>query len=155
NLPFQPTPFIGRERELMEVIDLVGSKRRLVSLIGPPGSGKTRLALEAVRRLADSYPDGVWWAPLQSLQDPLLVMPAIAAAIGAKGDPGRFIGEKRMLILIDNFEHVLEAAAEAGTLLSVCPNVSLVATSRAPLHLAAEREYRVSPMLEQDAIALM
>ena len=155
SLPLQPTPFIGRERELTELIDLLRSgRRRLVTLTGAGGSGKTRIAIEAARSLEDEFSDGVHWVPLQSLRDPRLVLPTVAAAIGAKGAPDRFVRDKRMLLVLDNFEHLLDAAPETGALLSACPNLMLLATSREPLHLAAERGQAVPPMNEADAVKL-
>jgi len=155
NLPLQPTPFIGRQREVVEIVELIRTgSRRLVTLTGAGGSGKTRLAIEATGALAYDYPDGVWWVPLQSLADPQLVSQAIATGIGAKAEPAWFIRDKRMLILLDNFEHLLDAAIVAGELLTTCPNLQLLATSREPLRLVAERTVHVQPMEEDDAVAL-
>jgi predicted ATPase/DNA-binding SARP family transcriptional activator len=155
NLPYQPTPFIGREQELADLMGLVrGGSRRLVTLTGPGGSGKTRLAIEASLRLASKFEDGVWWVPLQSLADPESVDAAIAGEIGASAEPERHIRDKKMLLLLDNFEHLLGAAGNAGRLLSVCPNLFLLVTSREPLDVAAERTVLVPPMDEADAIAL-
>ena len=155
NLPVQPTPFIGRGRELAELVELIRSgSRRLVTLTGAGGSGKTRVAIEAAAELVGDYPDGVFWVPLQSLREAQLVLPAIAGALNATGYVGKHIAERRMLIVLDNFEHLLDAAPDTAALLSTCPNLSLLATSREPLHLAAEREQGVPPMTEQDATAL-
>ena len=155
NLPLQPTPFIGREQELAELVALVrGGSRRLVTLTGAGGSGKTRLAIEASRALEDDYPDGVRWVPLQSLTDPTLVVPTVAGSIGAKGDIGESIGTKRMLLVLDNFEQLLAARSDVTEILADCANVQLLVTSREPLNVAAEREYRVPPMTEADAVAL-
>ena len=155
NLPIPSTPFVGREAELAEVAALLASSdTRLLTLTGPGGTGKTRLALEAAAQLVDEYPHGSWWVELQSIQDPALVPSAIANAIDTRGDAAASIRDKRMLILLDNFEHLVEAATDAGALLTACPNLMLLATSREPLHLAGEREYHVGPMQEADAVAL-
>ena len=155
NLPLQPTPFIGRKRELAELVDVVrGAGRRLVTLTGPGGSGKSRLAGEAAFELAGDYPDGVWWVPLQSLTDPNLVLPTIAGAIGATGDVGPAIGTKQMLLVLDNFEQLLAARSDLAAILADCPSLRVLATSREPLNVTAEREFRVPPMTEADAVAL-
>lgn len=156
NLPSQPTPFIGRERELAEIVELVrGGSRRLVTLTGAGGSGKTRLALEAAQALEDDYPDGVWWVPLESLTDSSLVLPTVAGSIGVKEDIGASIGTKRMLLVLDNFEQLIAARSDVTAILAACANLQLLATSREPLNIAAEREYRVPPMTEADAVALL
>ena len=143
NLPLQPTPFLGREEELAEIVGLArGGSRRLLTLTGPGGSGKTRLAIETARALVDDFPDGVYWAPLQSLRDPKLVLPTVAGAVDAKGDLTRHIGDRHLLVLADNCEHLPAAANDLASLLSACPNLLVLATSREPLHVAAEREYR-------------
>jgi predicted ATPase/DNA-binding SARP family transcriptional activator len=155
HLPLQPTPFIGRKRELAEIVEVVRSGgRRLVTLTGPGGSGKTRLAIEAGRTLVDDYPDGAYWTSLQALRDPELVLPTIASAIGVAGEPTSYIGDKRLLLLVDNCEHLPEIGSDLASLLYACPNLTVVATSREPLHVAAEREYEVPPMIEVDAVTL-
>ena len=154
-LPLQPTPFIGRENELAELLELIrGGRRRLVTLTGAGGSGKTRLAIEAASRLVPEFGEGVWWVPLHALTDPELVLPTIADAVDAKGDLSNHIGDRRMLVLIDNFEHLLDAGPEVAALLTRCPGLFVLTTSREPLHVAAEREYRVLPMTRTDAVAL-
>jgi predicted ATPase len=153
NLPEQPTPFVGREKELGEVLGLAGdSKIRLLTLTGPGGSGKTRLAVQAAAEVVDEYKHGVWWVGLQAVRDPDLVLPAIATALGAQGDPAEHIGDRRMLLVLDNLEQVVEAAPGIGELLQACPNLKLVATSREPLRLAAEHEYAVPPFVEQEGV---
>jgi predicted ATPase len=153
NLPEQPTPFVGREKELGEVLALVRDQRiRLLTLTGSGGSGKTRLAVQAAAEAVDDQEHGVWWAGLQAVRDPTLVLPAIGSAIGAAGEPAEHIGQRRMLIVLDNLEQVLEAAPLVGELLAACPNLKLVATSREPLRLAAEHEYAVPPFVEQESV---
>lgn len=153
NLPEQPTLFVGRERELAEVLRLLSRKDvRLLTLTGPGGSGKTRLAVQAAAELVEEQERGVWWVGLQAVRDPALVVPAIAGTIGAKDDLAAHIADRRMLFLLDNFEQVVEAAPALGELLAACPNLNLLVTSREPLHLAAEHEYGVPPFVEEEAV---
>jgi predicted ATPase/class 3 adenylate cyclase len=155
NLPVQPTPLIGRERELAGVLELLRS-HRLVTLTGPGGSGKTRLALQAVAELVGDFPDGVWFVSLAPLHDPELVESTIAETLGiADGETlPEHLERKEALLLLDNFEQLLEAAPRLAELLQRAPNVKLVVTSRARLHLAGEHEYPVPPLADEDAVAL-
>ena len=153
NLPQQPTPFVGREKELGEVLALVGDPTvRLLTLTGPGGSGKTRLAVQAAAEAVDDHEHGVWWIGLQALRDAALVLPTIAAMLGAKTELTTHIGERRMLLVLDNLEQVVGAATELGELLASCPNLRLVVTSREILRIAAEREYAVPPFVEQEGV---
>jgi predicted ATPase/class 3 adenylate cyclase len=154
NLPAQPSPLIGRERELAELQTLVGDGTRLVTLSGPGGSGKTRLALQAAAELVDDFTDGVFWVALAALSDPELVLPAIEQTLGAKGPLAEHVDEKRMLLLLDNLEQVIDCAPELSELLSACPNLHLLVTSRELLHIGAERDYPVEPLPEDDGITL-
>jgi predicted ATPase len=155
DLPMQPTPFIGRARELAEVLALLRDPHlRLLTLTGAGGSGKTRLALQAAAEAADDYRDGVFWVPLQALGDPELVELAIAQAVGAKEDLGLHLASKQALVLIDNFEHVIGAAGKLADLCARLPTLKLLVTSREPLHLALEHEYPVYPLAEPEAVAL-
>ncbi len=145
NLPVELTSFIGRERELAEVLTLL-SRNRLVTLTGAGGSGKTRLALRAARQALREYPDGVWLVELAPLTDPALVASAITAAVGIRAQAGsllealkRSLRDTHLLIVLDNCEHLIEACAElAHDLLSTCERVRILATSRQPLGLASE-----------------
>ena len=155
NLPIPATPFLGRASEVAEIATLLTrADTRLVTLTGPGGTGKTRLALQAAAGAADAYPGGVWWVPLAALRDPALVLEAAAQALGASGDLPEHIGDKRLLLLFDNFEHLVAAAAELAPLLTACPNLTMLITSREPLHLAGEHEYAVDPLTATDAIAM-
>ena len=147
NLPVPATPFLGRERELAEVAGFVG-RARLVTLTGAGGSGKTRLALQAAGAVSDGFPQGVWWVPLAPLGDPADVVPAAARALDARGPLVQAIGDGRLLLLLDNFEHVVAAAPELGALLEGCPNLSMLVTSRERLRLAGEQAYPV-PVLDR------
>ena len=153
NLPVQPTPLVGREEELAEVLDLLAGAR-LVTLTGAGGSGKTRLALQAAAELVDDYPQGVWWVSLAALRDPELVEPTIAQVVGAKGDLGEHVREQKTLLLLDNFEHLLSAAPQMATLLAEAPELRVLATSRERLAIAAEHEFPVQTLAPADALAL-
>ena len=155
NLPIPATPFLGRAAELAEVTTLLARDDvRLVTLVGPGGTGKTRLALQAAADAADRYPDGVWWVALAALHDPELVLPTAATALGATGDLAEHIGDRRLLLLFDNIEHLLGAAPAVARLLTRCPNLQLLVTSREPLHVDGEWEYAVDPLQRADAVEL-
>ena len=112
NLPVPATPFLGREREIEEIAALLRRRDvRLVTLTGPGGSGKTRLSLQAAAAVADDYDRGVWWVPLASLADPALVETAAAQALGSKDTLSATVGDQRLLLVLDNFEHLVDAAA--------------------------------------------
>ena len=124
---------------------------RLVTLTGPGGSGKTRLALQLAAEALEHFPDGVFWVPLQALRDPALVERAIATSIGADDGLIEYVGEKRLLVLLDNFEQVVEAAPTVSSLLAATPNAKVLVTSREPLHVESEQRYPVEPLPEDDA----
>jgi predicted ATPase len=155
NLPIPVTPLVGRSRELAELLGLLGRDDvRLLTLTGPGGTGKTRLALEAAADAAGDYESGVFWVPLAPLRDPALVLEAIGRALSARRALAEEIGEKSLLILLDNFEQVVGAASALAQLLGSCRNLNLLVTSRQPLHLAGERLYPVPPLAESEAVAL-
>jgi len=154
NLPAQVSNFIGREAELAAVRALVAGSR-LVTLTGAGGAGKTRLGLRVAAGLADGTGDGVWFADLAPLRDPDLVAVTVADVLGVRREPGRpvpgavveAVGERSLLVLLDNCEHVIGACAKlADALLRGCPNLALLATSREPLGIDGERVYRVPSM---------
>jgi predicted ATPase/class 3 adenylate cyclase len=152
SLPVQTTPFVGRERELAEVLALLANGSRLLTLTGPGGSGKTRLALQAAAELLDEYEHGVWWIPLGGLTDPRLVLESAAQALAAKQALPVHIGDKRMLLVVDNFEQVIEAAADLAQVLAGCPNVRLFVTSRGPLRVSGEQVYPVPPLADAESV---
>jgi predicted ATPase/class 3 adenylate cyclase len=155
NLPLSATPFLGRERELREVSELLSRDDvRLLTLTGPGGTGKTRLALQAAADAADGYPDGVFWVPLAALRDPELVLETAAQALGAKEGLHKHLADRRVLILLDNFEQLVEASPIIAALLSACPGVDLLVTSRERLQLKAEHEWPVPPLERADAVTL-
>ena len=149
NLPIPATPFLGRDHDLAEVVGLL-TQTRLLTLTGPGGTGKTRLGLQAVANAAEHYPDGVFWVPLAALRDPELVLDAAAQALDVRGGLTEHIGDKSLLLLFDNFEHVVEAATGLGELLSDCPRLQLVVTSRELLRLPGEQAYPVPPLEPAD-----
>jgi predicted ATPase/class 3 adenylate cyclase len=151
NLPIATTPFLGRERELAEVIGLLAGTR-LLTLTGPGGTGKTRLAAQAAGMASDGYPDGVWWVPLAPLRDPTLVVETAAKVVGSKNGLAEYIAHKSLLMLFDNFEQVVEAAGDVARLLASCPNLDLLVTSREPLHVTGEQEYPVPPLVHEEGV---
>ncbi len=153
NLPRAASTFVGRERETAEVVDLV-RRHRLVTLSGPGGSGKTRLALEAGRELVGDFKAGVFWVGLAGLRDPALVPETIGQLLGAKNGLAEHVGERELLLLLDNLEQVIDAARELATLLEACPNLHLLVTSRELLRIRGEAEYAVAPLSETDAVNL-
>jgi predicted ATPase len=149
NLPIPATQFLGREHELAEVRELLArDDARLLTLTGAGGSGKTRLALHAAGDVAEAYPDGVWWVPLAPLTDPADVGPAAARALGGGGSLPELVDGRRLLLLLDNFEHVVEAAPDVAAVLAECPNADLLVTSRERLRVQGEHVYPV-PVLER------
>jgi len=154
NLPRPASSFVGRERELQEVLARIDAGARLVTLTGPGGTGKTRLALEAAATLVPEYKAGVFWLGLASLRDPTLVTGTIAQTLGAKDGLAEHIGEREMLLLLDNLEQVIEAAPELSSLLQGCPNLALLITSRELLRVQGEAEYAVPPLAEAEAVSL-
>ncbi len=159
NLPAQLTSLIGREREVMAVRALMRQPElRLLTLTGTGGIGKTRLGLQVANELLDEFVDGVYFVPLAPIADPSLVIPTIAQALGINEDGGRplqsflqaYLREKHLLLLLDNFEQVTAAAPELAALLSSCPDLKVMVTSRAVLHLHGEHEFPVPPLALPD-----
>jgi len=155
NLPAQASSFIGRDAQLAEVHRLLDGSR-LVTLTGAGGAGKTRLGLQAAAGLADGSGDGVWFVDLAPLQDGDLAAAATASVLGIREDPGRpitetlvdAVGDRRLLVLLDNCEHLIDACAKlADALLRGCPNIVLLTTSREPLGIDGEQVYRVPSMV--------
>jgi predicted ATPase len=154
NLPVAASPLLGRETELAELIDLVLDGARDVSVTGPGGSGKTRLALQAAADVVDRFEDGVFWVPLAGIGDAELVLPSVAQTLGARDDLGAHLASRRALLLLDNFEHVIGAAPQLAEVLTAAPNVRVLVTSRSPLHIGGEHEYVLDPLRKNAAVML-
>ena len=153
NLPVQPTPLVGRERELAEAGELL-RENRLVTLLGAGGSGKTRLGLQLAAEAVEDFEQGVYWVPLQAVADPQLVGPTVAQAVGAKNGLAEFLGQRRTLLLLDNLEQLLDSAPALADLLRATSGVKILATSREPLRLGGEQRFPVDPLPDDDAVAL-
>ena len=152
HLPIQPTPFIGREKEVDAVHHLfLREDVRLVTLTGPGGVGKTRMALHVAEQLRAHFADGVWFVSLAPISDPDLVIPTIAQTLGLWEAGERslleqlqvFLRERQVLLLLDNFEQVVRAAMHVANLLTICSHLKVLVTSREVLHVRAEREFPV------------
>ncbi|HEX5253408.1 MAG TPA: LuxR C-terminal-related transcriptional regulator [Mycobacterium sp.] len=158
-LPVQLTSFVGREAEIDDVRDIL-AQHRLVTLTGAGGAGKTRLAVQIAASTAGGYADGIWYVDLAPLTDPDLVPLTTARALGLPDQPGRlpeksllqFIGDRHMLVVLDNCEHLLDAsAALTGALLGACPQLTVLATSREPIGVSGEVTWRVPSLSFDDA----
>lgn len=163
NLPVQLTPLIGREREVAQIVALLGRDEvRLVTITGPGGVGKTRLSVQVAAELLDAFPDGVWNVRLSRLSDPALVTPTIATTLGLKETGAlpladvlrNYLRDRRLLLVLDNFEHVAAAAVSVAELLEQGSGVKALVTSRAPLRLQGEHEYSLHPLALPDSAHL-
>lgn len=163
NLPAQLTTFVGRTDQINEVRRLVRDNRML-TLTGAGGAGKTRLAVEVASQLPNDFEDGVWWVDLAAVADPVVVTLTVARTLGLPDQPGRtpletvqrFIGDRRVLLLLDNCEHLLDVCGDAITrLLNTCPQLTILTTSREPIAVSGEVTWRVPSLsLQDEAIAL-
>jgi predicted ATPase/class 3 adenylate cyclase len=157
NLPVQLTSFIGRRRELADARALL-DRTHLLTLVGPGGTGKSRLSLELAAQVMDTFPDGVWFVRLAAVTDPALVASTIAHTIGLVVPPARKplehlvdqFRDKKILLVIDNFEQVVAAAPDIGAILRECSGVKAIVTTRIVLRLAGEQEYPVPPLALPD-----
>jgi predicted ATPase/class 3 adenylate cyclase len=163
NLPAQPTPLIGREREVAELQELLGrSDVRLVTLTGPGGTGKTRLALQLGAELIEGFAAGVFVVDLSPIRDTALVLPTIAQALALREQPGQsleqtldeYLRDKELLLLLDNLEQLLDVAPRLAEGLAAASGLKVLATSRSPLRLAAEHHYPLETLADEDALTL-
>jgi predicted ATPase/class 3 adenylate cyclase len=163
NLPPQPTPLIGREQEIAELIELLRRPDvRLLTVTGAGGGGKTRVALQVAADLVDDFRNGVSFVGLAGISDADLVLPAIGRALGIKEGGGRsvndlvdeYLREREVLLVLDNFEHLLDAARQVTELVLKAPEVKAICSSRAALHVSGEREYRLPELGAADAVTL-
>jgi predicted ATPase len=162
NLPEELEPLIGRERELRAVVNEL-RQTRLVTVTGPGGTGKTRLVVEAGKTLLPEFDAGVFFVELASICDPALIVPAVARVLDVEEERGaapdealaRFLREREMLLVLDTFEHVIVAAPTVERLLVEAPRLKILVTSREPLRVSGEHEFRLSPLESRDAVALL
>ena len=155
NLPVPLSTFVGREQEVSAVVSLIRDEgARLVTLAGPGGTGKTRLAVEAAGDLVSEFGAGVFWIGLAPVRDPALVVETIAQTLGAKQELAAHVGDKHLLLVLDNLEQVVDSAVELATLLRACPNLRLLVTSRELLRVDGEVAFQVPALAEPDAVEL-
>lgn len=158
NLPVETTQFIGRKHEIELLLNLLDTSH-LLTLVGPPGTGKTRLALQVAWEVADTFQDGAFFVSLAPINNPALVTNTIAGVMGVNETQEQplletlkhVLRESRTLLVLDNFEHLLPAATQVSELLSAAPGLKVLATSREPLHLYGEQEYAVPPLALPDS----
>jgi predicted ATPase len=162
NLPTQLTSFVGRDRELAEAGELLESTR-LLTLTGPGGTGKTRLSLQLAANVSHAYPDGTWFVALEPVRDPGLIAATILTALGVVESGGRsardvlveWLAPKHVLLVLDNFEQVIDGAPLVADLLRGAPRLATIVTSRAPLRVSGEQEYPVPGLpAPRDVLAL-
>ena len=155
NLPRPVSSFVGRESEVAEVVSLIRDQgARLVTLLGPGGTGKTRLAIEAASEVVGDFAAGVFWVGLAPVRDSALVMETIARTLGAKVGLAEHVGERELLLLLDNLEQVVESAPELGALLRACPKLQLLVTSRELLRVDGEFAFAVPSLAKEEGVAL-
>ena len=159
NVPVPPTSLIGRAAEVAAICTYLERPGiRLLTLIGPGGIGKTRLGLQVATELIDAFPDGVYLVDLAPIQEPTLVISTIVQTLGLRETGGQplvtqlkqFLRDRRLLLVLDNFEQVLDASVQVAALLLAAPALKVLVTSRAPLHLAAEHQFAVPPLALPD-----
>ena len=153
NLPRPASSFVGREDQSADVVALLRGDARLVTLTGPGGSGKTRLSLEAAAELLPAFRNGVFWVGLAPVREPRLVTETIARTLGAREELAAHIGERELLLVLDNVEQVVEAAPELAALVERCANLRLLVTSRELLRVRGEVEFPVPPLAEPEAVS--
>lgn len=153
NVPLPLTSFVGRQRELFELDGLLEG-HRLLTITGPGGIGKTRVAIELAHRRLGTAPDGTWFVALDEIEEPALVRATIARTMGLFDGPERaaadalvpYLADRSALLVLDNFEHLMGATADVGAILRASPETRVVVTSRSPLRIAGEQEYPIRPL---------
>ncbi len=159
NLPAQQTPLIDRREEVASTVALIRDQTaKLVTLTGPGGTGKTRVALQTGAELVGAYRDGVFFVPLAPVGNATDIQSVVALAIGAPVEGNglvRFVRDRELLLILDNFEHLLDGAPLVARLLSESGGLRVLVTSRAPLHISGEHELPVLPLADRDALALL
>ncbi len=146
------SPIVGREREVAELVEHLTDSTRLVTLTGPGGTGKTRLSLQVAAELVDDFPGGVFFVPLGGLREPELVQSTITSTVGVQAL--NELNDRAALLVVDNFEHLLESAPVVGTILGET-GAKIIVTSRAPLRVEGEQEYPVDPLPDEQAVDLL
>ena len=146
NLPRPTAPFVGRRQEVDDIGALLTNGARLVSLTGPGGTGKTRLALAAALELVPRFKAGVFWVPLSPVRDEPSAIQAIEQTIGAREGLAEHIGQREMLLLLDNLEQVVEVGSYLAALVETCPRLRILTTTREKLRVRGEHEYPVLPL---------
>jgi len=162
NVPVPASTLVGRRRELEEVTNALRGPTRVLTLTGPGGSGKTRLAIEAARALAEELADGAFFVALDAIRDPALLLPTIAEAVAVRESGDKSLAEslaerlsgRQTLLVMDNFEQLAEAAPALSETLEAAPGLSFLVTSRSALRISGEQEYPLDPLDLQDAVAL-
>lgn len=154
SLPVAASALIGREREVAELVSLLRDGHQLITVTGPGGTGKTRLALQVAAELVDSYRDGVVWVPLAGVTDAELVLPAMRQALNARDELVHDLRERELLVVLDTFEHVVAAAPDLAKVVGTAPAVRFLVTTRVPLHISSEFEYPVDPLSPASATTL-
>jgi predicted ATPase len=157
-IPAPVDEFVGRASELRVIAELLDEGTRLITVVGPGGVGKTRLALEAARQSLPRFRDGAAFVPLDRVTDPALVAPGVVATLALRSDPAgpldtlaEYLRERSLLLVLDNFEQVLDAAPMVTELLARCAEVSVVVTSRSALRVRGEHELAIEPLELPDA----
>ena len=155
DIPLPPTPLVGRKREVAELVRLLGTERTaLVTIVGPGGIGKTRLALEAAAEVAPAFGNDVSFVDLSAVREPELVEPTIGAQLGLLGRLVGHLRERELLLVLDNLEQVVEVGADLAALLETSPRLAILATSRESLRVRAEVVYPLKPLAEAPAVQL-
>jgi len=154
NLPLTAGPLLGRETEVADLVALLSNGSRLVTVTGPGGTGKTRVALQVASELVGGFRDGVFWVPLAALADGKLVLPAIGEALGVGSSVSEALRDRKLLLLLDNAEHLPGVALVVAEMLAGARELRVLVTSRAPLHVSGEYEYPLEPLVERAAAEL-